>query len=143
LIYESHLPKTYLDGAVCLHAGGNPVVALTLRHDKLDNFWFTLMHELAHIALHIDGENTWFIDDLDAKSIDKCEQEADELAQLALLPVAQKTLDVIFDSNSVRRLAHKLNVHGCVIAGRLRHERDDHKLFGRLFRNKIRDLILV
>jgi len=38
LIVESHLLKTYLDGAVMRDASGNPIVALTLRHDRLDNF---------------------------------------------------------------------------------------------------------
>ena len=37
---------------------GAPVAALTLRYDRLDNFWFTLLHELAHIALHMDGNQT-------------------------------------------------------------------------------------
>jgi hypothetical protein len=33
------------------------IVALTLRHDRLDNFWFTLFHEIGHLKLHI-GEAT-------------------------------------------------------------------------------------
>lgn len=42
-----HLPKTYLDGAI-LPVDGHPVVALSLQYDRIDNFWFTLLHELAH-----------------------------------------------------------------------------------------------
>lgn len=136
LVIEPHLPKTYLDGAVCLNANGNPVVALTLRHDRLDNFWFTLMHEIAHIALHVDEKETWFIDDLDKESIDKLEQEADQLAQEALMPgdvwVKEKPLDIA----AVKALASKLNISPNIIAGRLRHESGDHQLFGKLFREK-------
>jgi HTH-type transcriptional regulator/antitoxin HigA len=36
-------------------AEGRPVVALTLRHDRIDNFWFTLLRELANVGLHLDG----------------------------------------------------------------------------------------
>lgn len=54
-----HLSKTYLDGAA-LYIDDNPVVALTLRHDRIDAFWFTLMHELAHIyAGHQGFWITW------------------------------------------------------------------------------------
>lgn len=55
LIIETHFPKTYLDGAVCIGTDGNPVIALIMRHDKLDTFWFCLLHEFAHIALHLDS----------------------------------------------------------------------------------------
>ena len=48
-----HLPGTYLDGAAMLSAFSQPVVALTLRYDRLDNFWFVLFHELAHVFLHL------------------------------------------------------------------------------------------
>lgn len=37
MVIEPHLPKTHLDGAAMLVADGG----LTLRHDRLDNFWFT------------------------------------------------------------------------------------------------------
>ena len=49
LVIEEHLPGTYLDGAAMMLETGNPVVALTLRYDRLDNFWFVLMHELGHV----------------------------------------------------------------------------------------------
>lgn len=44
---------------------GSPVVALTLRYDRLDNFWFTLFHKLAHVALHLEKDDVEaFFDDL-------------------------------------------------------------------------------
>ena len=42
-----HLPKTYLDGAA-FTIDDHPVVGMTLRYDRVDYFWFTLTHELAH-----------------------------------------------------------------------------------------------
>lgn len=137
LVIEPHLPKTYLDGAVCIAANGNPVIAMTLRHDRLDNFWFTLMHELSHVALHLDGTETWFIDDLKARSNDEKEDEADALAQSALMPSQIWESQKPTDPGSIRTLARDLNISPCIIAGRLRHESGNHMLFGTLFREKI------
>jgi len=138
LIIESHLPKTYLDGAVCLTHKGNPVVALTLRHDRLDNFWFSLMHELAHIALHLDETQQWFLDDLDAHGGDQVEQEADALAQEALIPKETWDMDSLKDATSVRLASSKLGISPCIVAGRVRYESGDHRVFGKLFREKVK-----
>ncbi len=50
------LPKTSLDGAAFyVDRLQQPVVALTLRHDRIDAFWCSLAHELAHIVLGHKG----------------------------------------------------------------------------------------
>jgi HTH-type transcriptional regulator/antitoxin HigA len=138
LIIEPHLPKTYLDGAVCLTTKGNPVVALTLRYDKLDNFWFSLMHELAHIALHVDGTEQWFLDDLDSQGGDQIEQEADALAQDALIPKESWERGSIKDVANVHLTSAEFEISSCIVAGRVRHESGDHKMFGTQFREKVR-----
>lgn len=142
LIIEPHLPMTYLDGAACLNSLGNPVIALTLRHDRLDNFWFTLMHELAHIALHIDNTETWFIDDLDAEGTERVEKEADTLAQNALISSDNWQKIQQSDPSSIRALSQSLSLSPCIIAGRLRHETHNHRMFGKLFRDKVKHTLL-
>jgi len=137
LIIEPHLPKTYLDGAACVGTNGSPVIALTLRYERLDNFWFTLMHELAHVALHLDGSEAWFIDNLDAESGDDKELQADALAQRALLPDNVNFCEITVAA-SVRKLANELNVAPAIIAGRIRHETGNHRLFGSAFREKVK-----
>lgn len=139
LVIEPHLPKTYLDGALCTSCDGNPIVALTLRHDKLDNFWFSLMHELAHLALHVDETETWFLDDLDSHGANEKEQEADALAKESFIPLSAWNPVNYNDHISIKALANKLNIAPCIIAGRVRYELDDHRLFGKLFREKIRN----
>ena len=52
LVIEKHFKRTFLDGAAMLD-NDRPIVALTLRHDRFDNFWFALLHELAHVAKHL------------------------------------------------------------------------------------------
>lgn len=71
-----HLSKTYLDGAA-FYLNDNPVIALTLRYDRIDSFWFTLMHELAHIVL---GHQGCYLDDLDDLEDNDEEKEANQQA---------------------------------------------------------------
>ena len=54
LLYEKYLPSMKLDGVVFALETGNPVIGISFRFPRLDHFWFTLMHELAHICLHMD-----------------------------------------------------------------------------------------
>lgn len=42
LVIEPHFKKTELDGAAMLDSSV-PIVALTLRHDRLDNYWFAVV----------------------------------------------------------------------------------------------------
>jgi HTH-type transcriptional regulator / antitoxin HigA len=39
-----------IDGACFWLDENSPVIAMSLRHDRIDNFWFTLRHELEHVA---------------------------------------------------------------------------------------------
>ena len=133
LIVEPHLPKTYLDGAAMRDASGKPIVALTLRHDRVDNFWFTLMHELAHVALHLDGENDVFMDDLDSKGeVDAIEQQADELASEALIPSDAWATTLIMAEADIHDLARKLHIHSGIVAGRWRREMGNYRKFTKL-----------
>jgi HTH-type transcriptional regulator/antitoxin HigA len=137
LVVEPHLPRTYLDGAAIL--GDRPVIGLTLRYDRLDNFWFTLMHELAHIALHDDDAAGAFYDDLEAASEpDPKELEADQLATDALIPHrewSEWATTTPHSSASLEAFARSVRVHPAVVAGRLRHESNDFRTFSRMLGN--------
>ncbi len=69
LVVET-LPKANIDG-VCFWLDNSPVVGMTLRQDRIDNFWFVLRHELEHV-LQKDGRGELSADkvdvDLDAPS---------------------------------------------------------------------------
>lgn len=111
---------------------GTPVIAMTLRYDRIDNFWFTLFHELAHLHLHLKYDTQdCFIDDLDATG-DRREELADKFARDALIP--QETERPPQDQCTCRclGLANQLNVHPAIIAGRLRWERKDYRIYNRL-----------
>jgi HTH-type transcriptional regulator/antitoxin HigA len=128
LVIERHFSKTYLDGAAILINKDNPVIGLTLRYDRLDNFWFTLMHELAHIAQHYNSDISLFYDEIEGiKTIDLDEKEleADTLAEEALLPKAKWEISparLVPSSMAANSLAQELGVHVAIIAGQIRHK---------------------
>ncbi|MDQ2076878.1 ImmA/IrrE family metallo-endopeptidase [Marinimicrobium sp. ABcell2] len=128
---------TYLDGAAFLLADGQPVVALTLRYNRLDNFWFTLLHELAHVRLHLTEDNRWILDNLDDLGLDKMEEEANELAQNSLIPPELWT-GVIADEHDVYNVAKEAKVHPAIVAGRIRHEKGDHARFTHVVKEPVK-----
>jgi HTH-type transcriptional regulator/antitoxin HigA len=134
LVIEPHLPQTYLDGAALLLFEETPVVGMTLRFDRLDNFWFVLFHELAHLILHINGEYSEFFDDLDGQP-DVVEKEADEFACNALIPKdiwETSAARYLRDVNSVKVLADELKISPALIAGRIRKEADNYLILTEL-----------
>jgi HTH-type transcriptional regulator/antitoxin HigA len=136
LVVESHLPKTFLDGAAMRLGDTGRLVALTLRHDRLDNFWFVLLHELAHIALHIDtGICEAVVDDLDGASTEKIEKEADALAKETLIPTKLWKKEGLAEKPTAERIRHfaeKCKIHPSIPAGRIRFERNNFKIFNDL-----------
>jgi HTH-type transcriptional regulator / antitoxin HigA len=133
-IIEPQLEGTFLDGAALLLEDNSPIIALTLRHDRLDNFWFVLFHEIAHIFLHLSESLTVIFDDLDIK-IDGIEQEADAFALNALIPdnVWKKSLVRFSQSTeTILNQAKTLKVHQALIAGRIRRETGRYYQFSEL-----------
>lgn len=138
LVVEKHLPSTLLDGAALATLEGYAIVAMTLRHDRLDNFWFTLFHELGHLKLHIGRGYTSIFDDTEAPAESDIEGEADLFAQEALLPANKWALGVSrFTRNeqAVRSDAKRFGVSAAVIAGRIRREAQDYTLLRGLVGN--------
>lgn len=143
LIIEPHLPKTHLDGAIFLEDKNNPVIGLSVRHDRPDNFWFTLMHELAHLALHYDNGIDSFYDeelqDKDGVKIDAKEKEADTLAEESILPKskwetsAAKTTPNQF---STEDLAKELGIQTAVVAGMIRFKHQNFFYLNKIVNDK-------
>lgn len=140
LVIEPHLPRTRLDGAAIMAWTDRPVIGLSLRHDRIDNFWFCLMHELAHLALHLDDSTCdkplRFYDDLDVESLDDPrEQEADHLAGEALIPEEEwkkSPASKMRSPEAAKQLAKKLHVHPAIVAGRIRYTYNSYRKLNNL-----------
>ena len=137
---ERWLPRTYLDGAIIMTNKLRPVVGLTLRYDRIDSFWFTLMHELAHLALHLDSESDIFYDDLDIEAEDDSrEREADQLAREVLIPYdiwENSPASCLRSPQAAEHLAKQLNIHPAIVAGRMQHEFKAYQLLRNLVGNR-------
>jgi len=134
VVVESHLKGTMLDGAALKDVDGSPIIGLTLRYDRLDNFWFTLLHEVVHIWKHV-GKEEMFLDDLKATSTDRREAEANRFAREAFIPrVTWKRSDVRItpNKNNIDKLSRDLRIHPSIIAGRIRREQGNYQLFSDL-----------
>lgn len=144
-LWEDSFPSMKLDGAVFSLSSGHIVVALSLRYSRLDHFWFTLMHELAHIVLHSDKLHTPILDDLDAASEDLIEQQADRLASDSLIPrnewrscAARYTKS----SDDIVTFADRLGIASQCVAGRLQRELGRYDYFSEIINEfNVRDYL--
>jgi HTH-type transcriptional regulator / antitoxin HigA len=132
LIAEPHIVGMSVDGAAFL-VGDTPVVAMTLLRDTIDNFWFTLLHEVAHIILHYrTGLATGFFDSFQAAAVDELEEEANLFAANLLIQEElwrRSPARIAKSAAPIEAFAQKLGIHPAIIFGRIRMERNDYSLF--------------
>lgn len=137
LIVLPHLPGTHLDGAALRRPkDGTPVIALTLRRDRIDNFWFTLLHEVAHVACHLSDDRAYIVDELDIGSSETIETEADERARTALIPDEKWTAWDVKGTYTgiadVLAFARRMEVNPAIVAGRWQNTHRDYRKFSKL-----------
>lgn len=135
LVILDHLPGTHVDGAVMRRADGMPIIALSLRRNRIDNFWFTLLHECAHLALHMDGDGQVIVDDLEISSSVDIELEADDAAQNALIPAGlwqTESMGKFASAATLNSMANDAEVHLAIVAGRWQKQNNDYRKFSRL-----------
>jgi HTH-type transcriptional regulator/antitoxin HigA len=116
-----------------LSRDGIPVIGLTLRFDRLDNFWFTLLHEVVHVWKHLSNPGDVFLDRLaDKESTEQLEKEANRYARdLLISRSAWKAASV--RQNPTRRgildFAAEVGVHPAIVAGRIQKETENYSVF--------------
>ena len=131
VIVES-LPSAKIDG-VCFWLDDNsPVVGLSMRHDRIDNFWFVLRHELEHVRLG-HGRAAMILDtDLEGEragtgmDVPEEERAANGAAQDFCVPKAKMDAFVarkapFFSESDLIGFARLLGVHPGIVAGQLQH----------------------
>ncbi len=117
-----HLEKTYLDGAAFL-LDGTPVIVYTARYKRIDNFWFTVAHEIAHVLKHLSEKTPFVLDNLREKTTDKQEEEANKLAAKHLKHTEiLEYLEPHFNYLTVGKIEEcsaAVNIHPAIIIGAL------------------------
>lgn len=137
LIVERQIPGLTIDGAAFV-VDNMPVIGLTLRRDDLGNFWFSLLHEVAHIVLHrLTGLRGGFFDQFREEGelvndVDAQELEADAFASNLLIPEERWRRSPVRIAKSpkvVEKFAKEIGIHPAIVFGRLRKERNDYTQF--------------
>jgi HTH-type transcriptional regulator/antitoxin HigA len=138
LIVES-LPGAKIDGVCFWLNDRSPVVAMTTRFDRIDNFWFVLRHELEHV-LQGHGKDKIMLDtnlagdDAERSDISDEETIANQAASEFCVP--KKMMDAFvarkapfFHDRDILAFAKIINVHPGIIAGQIRHRTNSFHRF--------------
>jgi HTH-type transcriptional regulator/antitoxin HigA len=142
LVIVPHLKKTHIDGAV-FFMDGAPVIALTLRYDRIDAFWFTLLHEISHIILgHVSPDNAHTImDDFEGAKESPDERAANELAASGMIPspIWEKYAKLLDERSVVamNTVAEELNIHPAIVAGQIRYRNKDYRTLSQHVGNRM------
>jgi HTH-type transcriptional regulator / antitoxin HigA len=153
LVVVEFLPSAKLDGACFwINNGKSPVIALSLRLDRIDNFWHTLFHEIDHV-LHGEGKEAPIIDLFDSeestgKEIPAVEQRANKhAANYCIQEDALRTW--IAHTQRVSSRAHivafadQIGVHPGLVVGQLQHHGSIPYSFHRDLLEKVRPLVVA
>jgi HTH-type transcriptional regulator/antitoxin HigA len=151
LIIEA-LPKTAIDGVCFWLDRKSPVIVLSLRYDRIDSFWFTLMHELCHVKNKDGLEDPVTVDTLmfgkDAQPFEaktQQEKEADTFAsqflvdQERLLKFIARVRPYYYKAR-ITNFANLIQVHPGLVVGQLQHRKVIDWSHNREMLPKVRDL---
>lgn len=133
------LPRVQIDGAAFWLESSSPVIAMSLRFDNIGSFWYTLMHEVAHIKY----KDAFSFDNLESlPADDDAEVRASKEAAHLLVPEEEletfiKTYSPRYTEARINNLATKLQIHPGIIVGQLQHRKElsyaaHHKLMARV-----------
>jgi HTH-type transcriptional regulator/antitoxin HigA len=132
LIVVESLPGTKVDGAAFWLGDQSPVIAISGRIDRIDNIWFTVWHEFAHIrnndALSVD-RNIMGDDDAPMLVQDEMESRANEQAAAALVPPGEmdsfiRRVGPLYSRTRIIQFANRLKIHPGIIVGQLQYRRE-------------------
>jgi HTH-type transcriptional regulator/antitoxin HigA len=136
VVVEPRLPNAVIDGAAMLSEQGTPVIGLTLRIDRTDYFWFTLMHEVAHVWKHLNTADEAFIDRIEriasTEKSEHKENEANRIARDSFIRRAvweRSSARLAPTNQNIQELADSLHIHPAIVAGRIQFESGHYEVF--------------
>lgn len=127
LIFQAKFEKTPVDG-YSFWSQNNPAIGLTLRHKRIDNFAFTIFHELGHIFMHLQNNKDIQFIDLEKKNSSNSieEREADSFAQESLISKEQwdELISNYSGDDSIISFGKKHGINSAILLGRVCYETD-------------------
>lgn len=154
LVIVEPLPQTRIDGSCMWLDARSPVVALSLRFDRIDYFWYTLMHEIGHVKNgHVQNDVILDVDYLmpeeeTSGGRPRQEREADDFALDYLVSQPKlkafiKRVRPLYSKAKIVEFARTMGVHPGIVVGQLQHRREISYARSRdlLDTNKVRSVI--
>jgi HTH-type transcriptional regulator/antitoxin HigA len=154
LLLIEQLPQTKVDGICFWLDASSPVIALALRYDRLDHFWYLLGHECGHVKRKDGLRGSPYLDinlvgDNAVAAADKpeAEIEADNFAQDFLIDQARlekfiNRVGPLYSKQKIRNFALSLGVHPAIVLGQLQHRGEVDWSHSREMLVKVRDSII-
>ena len=153
LIVEA-LPGTRIDGACFWLDEKSPVVVVSLRYDRIDYFWHTIMHELGHVKRG-DGIKNRFIsldtdlvgdNSMPIEEKPQHERAADSFAVDSLVPQDElegfiMRVGPLYSKVRLRGFANLMKVHPGILIGQLQHRSEIGYSANREMLVKVRNII--
>jgi HTH-type transcriptional regulator/antitoxin HigA len=141
------LPNSKIDGAA-FWIDGAPVIAMAVRFDRLNNFWFVLRHEIEHVLNEdgqiLDVELTESLQRKDKVSVE--EDRANNAAAEFLVP--KKELDSfivrvrpLYSEQRILLFAKRIGVHPGLVVGQLQYRDEVPYTHFHKYLVKIREII--
>jgi HTH-type transcriptional regulator / antitoxin HigA len=130
LVVVEPLAGSRIDGAAFWLDATAPVIAITIRYDRIDRFWFILFHELAHIRNHdqpsVDLDLVGDKADTTVLLQEEHERRASEEAAANLIPPNELTSFIrrvgpLYSRARIVQFAHRMKIHPGIIVGQLQH----------------------
>jgi len=144
LVVVEPLPGSKIDGACFWLTPHEPVIGMSLRLGRIDNFWFCLRHELEHVLrndAHVDSD----IYHTAPEPLVEAEVAADAAAASFMVP--DEELDAfirqggpVFSEPRIVGFARTLGVHPGLVVGRLHWRTKKYNML-RKFLIDIRDFV--
>lgn len=150
LVFVEPMAGSKLDGVCFWLDNDKPVIGMSLRFDRIDNFWFVLRHEIEHV-LREDGkaEGTAVVDTdvgVDAADLPDCERQANAAGADFCVPTGElenfvARVQPYFSEEKVLRFAQRIAVHPGLVVGQLQRKLGRHD-FLRKHQVKVRSFVL-
>lgn len=132
LVVIEGLPGAKVDGYATWLDPDSPVIGMSLKHDRLDNFWFTLGHELMHIrhrdVAPVDGD-VGGPDDGSSGAKSPIERRADDESAALFVPPDElasfiRRVGPLYSTEKINQFANRIKMHPNVIIGQLKHRKE-------------------
>jgi HTH-type transcriptional regulator/antitoxin HigA len=148
------LPRGKIDGVCFWLDESSPVIAISMRYDRLDHFWYITSHECGHVQ-HRDslgGQPLLDIDLVGDEAIPfyektEVEKRADVFAENFLVerPEMEKFIGRVrplYSKQKIKNFAARIGVHPAIVLGQLQHYKEVEWSHSREMLVKVRDILI-